>query len=122
MKRVLRSTFDPLPRSLPTPGLIALVALVVLGTAVTVHRYLESASPTDRRSLATPARAALSRPSEVRAAPSESGSNPTHCPFFEACRETRTDGGATAADSGTSMSPASVAPSAFRPDDSAVGG
>jgi hypothetical protein len=39
---MLRSTFDPLPRSLSTPGLVSLVLVVVLGTAVTVHRYLES--------------------------------------------------------------------------------
>ena len=42
MKRMLRSTFDPLPRSLSTRGLVALVLVVVLGTAVTVHRYMES--------------------------------------------------------------------------------
>ncbi len=42
MKRVFRSTLDPLPRSLSTKGLVSLVLVVVLGTAVTVHRYLES--------------------------------------------------------------------------------
>lgn len=42
MKQVLRSTLDPLPRSLSTPGLISLVSVVVLGTAVTVFRYMES--------------------------------------------------------------------------------
>lgn len=45
MKRVFRSAIDPLPRSLSTPGLIALVAVVMLGIGVTVLRYLESSSP-----------------------------------------------------------------------------
>lgn len=42
MKRVLRSAIDPLPRAVSTKCLVVLVALVVLGTAVTVHRYVES--------------------------------------------------------------------------------
>lgn len=42
MNKALRSTFDPLPRSLSTRGLVSLVLVVVLGTAVTVHRYMES--------------------------------------------------------------------------------
>jgi hypothetical protein len=43
MKSVLRSCFDPLPRSLSTKGLVGLVAVVVLGTGVMVRSYLESA-------------------------------------------------------------------------------
>jgi hypothetical protein len=45
MKRVLRSAFEPLPRAISTPTLVALVGAVVLGTAVTVHRYLETSEP-----------------------------------------------------------------------------
>lgn len=47
MKRILRSTLDPLPRSLSTPALLTLVTVVVLGTAVTVHRYIESSGGRD---------------------------------------------------------------------------
>ena len=63
MKRILRSTLDPLPRSLSTPALVTLVMVVVLGTAVTVHRYIESSSSSDADQL-TPARVI----GEVRAA------------------------------------------------------
>jgi hypothetical protein len=42
MKRVLRSCLDPLPRFLSTRGILLVVGLVVAGTAVSVHEYLES--------------------------------------------------------------------------------
>lgn len=45
MKRVLRSAFEPLPRTISTPTLLALVGAVVLGMGVTVHRFLETSEP-----------------------------------------------------------------------------
>lgn len=42
MKRVLRSCLDPLPRFLSTRGVLVVVVLVVAGTAVSVHEYVES--------------------------------------------------------------------------------
>lgn len=44
MRRVFRTPLDPEPRSLSTAGLIALVLGVVLGMAVTVHRFVESSA------------------------------------------------------------------------------
>ena len=43
MKRVLRSCFEPLPRVMSTKSLTALVALLLVGTAISVIEYLESA-------------------------------------------------------------------------------
>src|SRR5688572_5511177 len=45
MKRVLRSCLDPLPRFLSTRALLAVVAFVVLGTALSVYEYVESGRP-----------------------------------------------------------------------------
>lgn len=42
MKRALPNAFDPMPGPLSTRGLVWLVGVVLLGMAVTVHRYLES--------------------------------------------------------------------------------
>lgn len=123
MKSVLRTTFDPLPRSLSTPGLIALVAVVVLGTAVTVHRYLESSSVTERRTVSGASHAATSRPSEVRAAANEESTAPkTPCPFFGSCGDTRTESSTGGTESTTSATPACAAPSIYRPEDNSVGG
>lgn len=44
MKSVLRSCFEPLPRFLSTKCLVSLVALVLVGTGISVHEYLESTS------------------------------------------------------------------------------
>jgi hypothetical protein len=55
---VKRSLFDPLPRQISTKALVALVALVVFGTGISVARFLESSrTPIERA------------PAEVRAAP-----------------------------------------------------
>jgi len=67
MNRVLRSAIDPLPRALSTKSLLALVAVVVLGTAVTVHRYVESGDLIAPHTSATVCPCAA----EVRAAPGE---------------------------------------------------
>ena len=42
MKRVLQSCFDPLPRFMSMKSLTALVALLLVGTAISVVEYLES--------------------------------------------------------------------------------
>lgn len=42
MKRVLRSCLDPLPRFLSTRAVLLVVGLVIAGTAVSVHEYLEN--------------------------------------------------------------------------------
>jgi len=42
MKRVLQSCFDPLPRFMSMKSLAAVVALLVIGTAISVVEYLES--------------------------------------------------------------------------------
>jgi hypothetical protein len=59
MKRVLRSCLDPLPRFLSTRGVMAVVVLVVAGTAVSVHEFVESGRGPDSTWTAWP--------SEVRA-------------------------------------------------------
>ena len=70
MKRVLRSCFDPLPRFMSMKSLACLVAMVVLGTGISVYEYLESARPLERASspaqLAEPAACA---PAPAVAAP-----------------------------------------------------
>ncbi|MBI5363471.1 MAG: hypothetical protein HZA53_09865 [Planctomycetes bacterium] len=48
MKRVFRSCLDPLPRFLSTRGLIAVVLIVVTGTALSVHEYLQSGREPER--------------------------------------------------------------------------
>src|SRR5262245_10267735 len=53
MERVVRSPFDPLPRSLSNKGLGLLVAVVLFGTGVTVYRYLESSDPDDHHAVPT---------------------------------------------------------------------
>jgi hypothetical protein len=53
MERVVRSAFDPLPRSLSNKGLGLLVAIVLFGTGITVYRYLESSDPDDHRAVPT---------------------------------------------------------------------
>lgn len=65
MKSSLRPGFDPLPLALSTRSLLALVGIVLLGTCVTVERYLESSKVPAH---VAGARSSLSRPSEVRAA------------------------------------------------------
>ena len=42
MKRLVRSAFDPLPRSLSLRSLAILVTMLVAGIAISVHEYLES--------------------------------------------------------------------------------
>lgn len=42
MKRVLQSCFDPLPRFMSMKSLAAVVALLLVGTAISVVEYLES--------------------------------------------------------------------------------
>jgi hypothetical protein len=49
MKRVLRSCFEPLPRFMSMKSLTAVVALLLVGTAISVVEYLESARSTMRR-------------------------------------------------------------------------
>lgn len=49
MKRVLRSCLEPLPRFVSTKSLAAIVTIVLVGTAVSVFEYLESARPPVRR-------------------------------------------------------------------------
>lgn len=44
MKSVLRSCFEPLPRFLSTKCLASLVAMVLVGTGISVYEYLESTS------------------------------------------------------------------------------
>lgn len=52
----MRSILDPLPRFLTVRGQALVVAMVVLGTAISVHEYLESSRPPERpRSCAGPA-------------------------------------------------------------------
>ena len=72
MKRA--SSFDPLPHVLSTKGLVALVAIVVLGTAVTVQRYLDSSRAAAHRSGTY---SALERPGEVRASAGDSAPSQT---------------------------------------------
>jgi hypothetical protein len=50
MKKVLRSCFDPLPRFLSMKSILGLVAMVLLGTGISVYEYLESARPLQRSS------------------------------------------------------------------------
>lgn len=118
MKRIIRSTFEPLPRSLPTPGLIALVAIVVLGTAFTVHRYLESSSTTERHALSNAARGSSLGIGEVRAAAGDAGaSSSASCPFFGPGPESRTDTTDPAAGSNPSVPSQCSSPSVFQPGD-----
>lgn len=71
MKKVLRSCFDPLPRFLSTRGLAIVVAMLVGGTAISVHEYVESTQPRPRRPLLPAASGevhAAERQAEPRAA------------------------------------------------------
>ncbi len=73
MKRVLRSCLDPLPRFLSTRGVLVVVALVVAGTAVSVHEYVESDHGSDSGWPSAP---------QVRAAsPSERATARVRAPF-----------------------------------------
>jgi hypothetical protein len=75
MKRVLRSCLDPLPRFLSTRALVAVVAFVVLGTALSVYEYVESGRPPRMAwpkveaacPLRSPAAEPRARPLELRA-------------------------------------------------------
>lgn len=127
MKRALLPSFDPLPHALSTRGLLALVAVVVMGTAVTVHRYMESSASSPHRPAGE---SRFDRPSEVRAAPRDA---PT-APARSGGMSTRTRGSVSGSWSGTcanepcprqepeASGPAHVtAPSQFVPPGSASG-
>jgi|SRR4051812_33078244 hypothetical protein len=49
MKRVLQSCFEPLPRFMSTKSLCAVVALLLVGTAISVFEYIESSREPIRR-------------------------------------------------------------------------
>jgi hypothetical protein len=135
MKKTLLQGFDPLPKSLSTKGLLALVGIVVLGTAITVERYVDSSKgPVQRAG----SHSLFDGPSEVRAAPKEesggsfrvksnsreygfrndSGSQTRSRPWSGSCAERvcpRTEGDATSATTPTTT------PSRFRPGADAPG-
>lgn len=66
MKRVLRSCITPLPRFLTTRALAGLVLVLVAGTALSVHEYLETARAPRAMQVRTPSVRA-SVPGDVRA-------------------------------------------------------
>lgn len=69
MNRVLRSCFDPLPRFMTMKSLACVVAMVVLGTGISVYEYLESSVPPQRPlSRAQPSESV----NELRAPPAKS--------------------------------------------------
>ncbi len=70
MKRALPNAFDPMPGPLSTRGLLWLVGVVLLGTAVTVHRYLESSEHPTAKPHVEAAEPAAQPTLEVRGAPS----------------------------------------------------
>lgn len=110
MNKVLRSTFDPLPRSLSTRGLVALVLVVVLGTAVTVQRYMESSDHPRSEVFGQGPSRSTGASFEVRGG-SRASSLGTRCRSSSACEAT-----APAATGGTTSAPAepsSAAPSVF---------
>jgi hypothetical protein len=118
MKRVLRSAIDPLPRALSTKSLVALVAVVVFGTAVTVHRYVESGELPPARGTALLCPCAT----QVRAAPGACDRAVKSQPLL--CADTTSDApdsvsGASAAES--SPSHASSTPSVFQPEGDSTG-
>jgi hypothetical protein len=130
MKTALWSSFDPLPHALSTKGLCALVAIVILGTGITVQRYLEGSQAANPH----PANA-FDRPGEVWAAPGEGGSPGAYAqtvPWKEArskaCRSWHAPAAvevcprprSTSAE--TTSTEASTSPSMFRPSDESVGG
>lgn len=67
MKRVLRSCITPLPRFLTTRGLAGLVLVLVAGTALSVHEYLQTARAPRAAQVRSPALRGSSS-GEVRAA------------------------------------------------------
>jgi hypothetical protein len=52
----VRSILDPLPRFLTVRGLAVVVGMLVLGTAISVHEFLESARPPVRHASGSPIR------------------------------------------------------------------
>jgi|SRR6187402_740840 len=78
MKRVLRSCITPLPRFLTTRALAGLVLVLVAGTALSVHEYLETArAPRATQVRTQPVRSNLPG-GEVRAAERTSSASRTH--------------------------------------------
>jgi len=54
MKKLVRSVFDPSPRSLSVKSLAVLVGMLTCGIGISVHEYLESASAGVHASAGTP--------------------------------------------------------------------
>ena len=71
---MLRSCFDPLPRFMSMRSLAGLVAMVVLGTGLSVYEYLESTRPPQRHPSAGISTSALG---DVRAADRASAAAPS---------------------------------------------
>jgi hypothetical protein len=114
MKRVLRSCLDPLPRILSTRGLAAIVLLVLSGTALSVHEYVESGRVPDRswpraRTVQSGAQKSHPRCASAQRAPASAAS------AIEPCSPPCTQ--APAVDEGSAPSGATV----YRPDESRSG-
>lgn len=118
MKRVLRSCFDPLPRFMSTKSLIGLVAMVVVGTGISVYEYLESSRLPVHAAQSARASEAIG---EIRRAPSPrdcEASEPADrrvAPGIDGCADSPTLrlSAEHAADSTTGAQP--HAPSVFEP-------
>lgn len=122
MKRVLRSCLDPLPRFVSTKSLAAIVSIVLVGTAVSVFEYLESARPPVRRA----ALDAFGGASETRACDrSSSGTDSSWCPCPRA-RAVPAPGstGSQTSERGSDAASerSSAPPSSFEPDLGALHG
>lgn len=115
MKRVLRSTFDPEPGPLSTTGLMWLVAVVLLGTAVTVHRYLESSGRPSLEPRVEAAEPALVPRLEVRAAPS-AGPRAASLGTVRSGGAGTTLGGSGGASSSSAPAGMTPSPSCFQPE------
>lgn len=118
MKRVLRSCITPLPRFLTTRALAGLVLVLVAGTAVSVHEYLETA----RAPRATQARLPSVRtsvPGEVRAHERTSAASHTHpaCTLDFSPSTEALPGTSSASSSSASARPATL----YGPDSAASG-
>lgn len=78
----MRLPLDPLPRVVSTKVAVLIVALVVLGTALTVREYVRTTEPAPRGAFGVTAGPA-SRPAEVRAAAPQYVEDPARRIEFE---------------------------------------
>lgn len=118
MKRVLRSCITPLPRFLSTRGLAALVLVLVAGTALSVHEYLQTARTPRAAQARTPGQRA-SQPGEVRAAERTSAarSHASRTVEFVPANDGLPASGASSTPLEASPRPATL----YRPDDASSG-